>query len=140
MTTLVTPTPTPGLALVKPGRVRIARAVAFGAMLVPLMVLVAVNAGSPFDQIAVLSQVAVTVILFHAGGVRRTPRTAWFEYGALAMMLVNDAMLWSAGPEPEIGFGNGLLYRPLIATAAVLTLAATALLVVQQRKATGKPR
>lgn len=135
MTTLASPNLADTPALVRPGPTRIARAVAFGVMIVPLIVLCGINTESPFDEIAFAVQIGVTLILFHAGAAPRTRRVAWLEYVALALMLFVNLRLWLAGPEPQIGFGNAMLYGPLLVAAGVATLATLALLVAQERRA-----
>jgi hypothetical protein len=135
MTTLASPNLAETPALVRPGPTRIARAVAFGVMIVPLIVLCGINTESPFDQIAFAVQIGVTLILFHAGAAPRTRWVARLECVALALMLFVNLRLWLAGPEPQIGFGNAMLYGPLLVAAGVATLGTLALLVAQERRA-----
>lgn len=120
--------------LTNPGPWRIARAVAFGIVLVPLMILCSVNRASPFDAIAFGFEIAVTLVLFHAGSAVRTPRLIALELGAVAMMLFADVRLWQAGPDLAVGLDNAALYRPLLAVAALATLGSLGLLAAQARR------
>ncbi len=129
--TTVTPTENfasqEGFALRIPSRIRIARAIAFGLMTVPLTMLFSASSGSPFDQIACAFQIGVIFALFQAGVGRRTGRIAALEIAALAMMVVLDLRMLSVGPDPVMT-GGAALYAPLLIAAAVTATATLGLL------------
>lgn len=111
-----------------PPRIRIARAVAFGIMTIPLTMLFSTCADSVFDQICCLFQIGVIFALFHAGVVPRRDRIAILEIAALAMMVVLDLRLLSVGPDPAMSGSTGL-YAPLLVFAALSSGATAGLLI-----------
>lgn len=143
MTSLITNHATPdttlraGFALRIPSRIRIARAIAFGAMTVPLIMLFRATGESPFDQIASAFQLGTIVALFRAGIGPRTDRVALLEALALVMMVVLDLRLLAVGPAPTMSL-NVELYSPLLVAATVTATVALGLL-IGHRITVGEP-
>jgi hypothetical protein len=135
MTTLTQFAATPSTPVAIPSRARIARAVAFGLILVPLIMLESLTRESAFDTVAFGLQIAVVLLLFLAGGVQRRPRLRTIEYAALGMMLFADFRLWQAGPTALAPSPDVVLYQPLLGLAATFTAATLILLALQHRRA-----